>query len=604
MNSRMRGAATVMRAGSMAALLALAGAGPAAGQVRAPDPTPEEKLVDGYVEQKAQGIRHKLQGEFEGVDRSRLLGMKENIDTFLGSVLLLEDAMDAPVWQWWMLPVNEFREGGEVNWWHEGPADDGRQGLSDANRPVRFSATMSWSAAGGEDYPVMIWTRGDIAPGVGDVNVRYYEPYLVNHSLGFPLHPERLIIRWSPQRLQVLDHGGARTLAEEYAGQRDAVFNNPDFTYAIFDTLRLKLREPNFMPGAARDDAPRGAPVGAWSVALADGRPVRCVELSPAEDGLSRLWIHQRPTRLVHESPIPYQIRRDYPDGRVATEVFVPTVEVEHLQGGREIEVDLRRSESGWLPARARVSCEESALFEAAYDVGGGQGDADLDLASRLELQDALARLDGLYLAIDHHKVGARLQAFTMEEIRSGSPHVRRARLKYNLFAASYGQNMESLVAWLAEYRRMLDGEGVPSRYYVYNVEALAQVGMDAIDPDWAAMVAGGPLRDAYRECGSADLADHAARLVLQFRVGMAVMALDELGSRSDTRASWARTLAGTLRRSWEKGELAPGAQYPYADQSAAMTQLMFSTVLPGASAPAGSLPEVLLTRAEEETAR
>lgn len=535
--------------------------------------------VERFVDEKAEMIRGNLMGDFARADRTRLLQTKEAVDTFLATILTLEDAGRRPVWEWWSIPAQEYRDGGYDAWRVLGPSGGGVGGMAEATVARRFSATMSWSAPSCEDYPVMLWVRGDVAPGSGDVMVRYYEPYLANRALAFPLHPERLIIRWSPDRLQILDQGGARFLGEESAGQRDVVFNNPEFTYAVFDTLRFKLL-PDAAPWPTRVEPWRDLPEGRWCVERFDGRAVRDVAVEADSPGRGVVTIDQRATLLHHESPIPFQIRRDYPDGRVVTETYVPTMDVEHLSGGRRVVIDVERGEDGWAPAGVRVSVGGVALFGAAIDLAGAGEVFAADERDAPLVREALDRLDGLYVAIDRRAIGARLRAYSVDEIRSSRGHLARARLKYNVYAAMYGRNIQALGAWLAEYRALNEREGVEPRFDVYNAEALAQVAMDAIDAAWAERVVRGPVADAYSRCDARDLAEHALRLVSQFRVGLAAVALDVLSAREGTPyAAWASSLGRELRAAWLAGDLRPGAQYPYADLSARLTDVIIQNI-------------------------
>lgn len=548
--------------------------------------------VDRFVDEKAEMIRGNLMGDFAKADRTRLLQTKEAVDTFLATILTLEDVAGRPVWEWWSLPAQEYRDGVYDPWRVRCPSDDGSGGIGDATTARRFSARMAWRAPSCEDYPLMLWVRGDVSPGSGDVVVRYYEPYLANRALAFPLHPERLIIRWSPSRLQVLDQGGARLLAEESAGQRDVVFNNPEFTYAVFDTLRYKLI-PGSVPGRAsaveRDDLP----VGSWSVERFDGRPVRDVSLGSISPDRAIVSINQRPTRLHHESPIPFQIRRDYPDGRVLTETYVPAMEVEHLSGGREVSIAVERVNGRWSPAGVTVLSGGVGLFEASIDTADASEVVSSDERDGVLVREALDRLNGIYVAIDRHVSGARTRAYTVDEVRSSGGHLARARLKYNIYAASYGRNIGVMSMWLDEYRRLLADDGVDPRFFVYNVESMAQVAMDAIDGSWADRVVSGPLADAYEGCSSEDLAEHALRLVSQYRIGLAAVALDVLSRRVESAyAPWALSLGGELRRAWTAGELKPGSQYPYADLSARLTERVFEHVLTVGGAPAFAMED------------
>jgi hypothetical protein len=531
-----------------------------------------EKSVNEFVNQKSGEIRDKLQNEFLIVDRQRLLQMKENVDTFLSTFLLIEDAATRPAWNWWALPAEEYREGDFSPWQVTGPPQSPHDLLADPSISQRFSARLSWLAPSGEDYPVMMWTDGTIAPGTGEVHVRYYEPYLANRSLAFTLHPERLIIRWSPRQLQILDHGGSRLLAQENAGQRDHIFNNPEYTYALFDTLRLKLGGPEGeWKASGHTNAPTAA---AWTAGFENGRPIRSVERTAGEDFI-RVGIHQQPVMLHHQSPITFEVRRDYVDGSTVAEPYVPTTQVEYLAGGRDIDIDLNRHGSNWFPGQVRIAAEGALLYEAELEPEIASS-AD----SELELRAVLDRLDGLYLAIDKQKAGARIQAYPIDAIHRAGPHMRRAMLKYNAFASLYGRNVEALSAWLDEYRAMLESEGVPLRFHIYNIEAMAQVASDAIDPSLAARIVTGPLEREYARTDPEELAEHALRLISQFRVGPAVVALDVLArSTNSPRSQWAIELAGKLRTAWHAGEIEPGTQYPYADQSAKLTIAILSRI-------------------------
>ncbi|HRJ50146.1 MAG TPA: hypothetical protein PKU91_06415, partial [Phycisphaerales bacterium] len=85
--------------------------------------------VDRFVDEKAEMIRGNLMGDFAKADRTRLLQTKEAVDTFLATILTLEDVGSRPVWEWWSLPAQEYRDGAYDPWRVQGPSDDGGGGL-------------------------------------------------------------------------------------------------------------------------------------------------------------------------------------------------------------------------------------------------------------------------------------------------------------------------------------------------------------------------------------------------------------------------------------------------------------------------------------------
>ena len=417
----------------------------------------------------------------------------------------------------------------------------------------------------------MMWASGIVSPGAGEVRVGHYEPYLSNRSLAFPLHPERLIVRWDATRLQLLDRDGARPLAEERAGQRDHIFNNPEYTYAIFDTLRAKLRGGNHVvPPARWTGRPSNA---AWDVTVGSSRPSRSVRRIVSGDAM-RLEIDQHPVLLLHQSPVTFELRRDYADGRSAAELHVPSTEVEYLEGGREVAIESRAGRDGWFPRSVDVSASGTRLFEARMEpFPADRGEDARDIG------DILHGLDEIYLAIDRGTFVSELREHPIERFDNAGPHARRAMLKHNVFLSLLRRDVDGLAAWLDEYRAMLEAEGVPLAFHVYNIEAVAQTASDAIDPGLGARIVTTLLRREYERTQPAELAEHAARLVSQFRLGPALVALDALARSADPgRAAWAVAFERSLSEAWRAGEIKPGSQYPYADLSERLTVAVMAT--------------------------
>jgi hypothetical protein len=535
------------------------------------DPADAERSVAAFVDGKSAEIRAKLGDEFRQSDRRRLLQMKETVDTFVSTFLLLEDVAHRPAATWWSLPAEEFREGATSAWRTEGPeAPVASPAAASAQR--RFSGRLTWFAPGGESHPVMLWTSGVVASGSGEVRVGHYEPYLANRSLAFPLHPERLIVRWDPTRLQVLDRDGARPLAEELAGERDPIFNNPAYSYALFDTLRLKL---GAAPGGPSATAHAFPPADAsWRVAFENGRPIREVRQAVTEDGI-QVEIRQRSVLLHHQSPVTFELRRDYADGRSVAEPFVPATEVEYLEGGRDVTIGLKAEADDWMPRTVAVSASGALLFEATLDPIAPGSHADLE-----DVGDVLHGLDEVYLALDRGLMAGAIREHPIERIATGGPHARRVMLKHNVYLSLLNRDMDAAGMWLDEYRAMLESEGVPMRFHVYNVEAIAQTASDALDPAFGARIVTSLLRREYERTPPAELAEHAARLISQFRIGPAFVALDALARAGDAaRAAWAAELLGTLKAAWRAGDIEPGTQYPFADRSARLTAAVLAVL-------------------------
>lgn len=521
--------------------------------------------LDTFALEKAAELRAKLQTRFSETPRTLLLHRKERVDTFLSTFLLVDDVMTRSTWSWWSLVTEEFRGERTQPRRVTGPAEgEIGQGLLQRGSH-RFLATLAWHAPCGEGPPLMLWTNGTIAAGTGEATVRYHEPYLANSQLNFTLHPERLVLRWTPDRLQLLDQGGARLRVEESVNERPKIFNNTHSLYVLFDSLRLKLGDHGLQELGSR--SPISPSEASWEVTRADGRPSRTV-LRSVEGDAMRIEIRQAPVALRHLSSETYAIEREQTDGRVHTEAFVPTLGVEYLTGGREIDIELRRRDEGWFPKSVIVSAAGTPLFEATFEPRKDDGDDESE-----RLATVLDGLKALYVAAERGHPTEPPVEYPLGRIREAGPHLRRAMLKHNVYRSLVLRDVDSLTAWLDEYRAMLEAEGTPLRFHVHNIEAATQAASDFVDTAFAVRVVTGPLRREYERTEPQELAEHAARLISQYRVGLAIVALDVL-SKSSRRAAaaWATRLRGDLAVAWSEGEIEPGDDFFHDDRSARLT--------------------------------
>lgn len=504
---------------------------------------------------KRDELRERFLGDFRKVDRRPLLRLKERVDSLLAACMLVEDATTRPAWAWWSLPTTTFRED-ETS----GPCRDEATtvdpiGTTSHVAARTFNGRLEWLAPSGEGPPLTLWISGTVGRDAGDIQIHHYEPYLANRLLGLPLHPEQLTLRWSPSRLQLLANAGGRLLAEELAGERPPILNNPPTLYCFFDTLRAKM---NAGPGAWREEQTMVAADGTdWRVVDRHGEEIRIARVRGTSDSME-VEIRQRPVRLLHRSSLLYLLANDVAKDEPEIERYTPGVDVEYLEGGRVISIALTREAGAWFPHRATVSCDGILLFESVLQPGP---QILRDDPRRISL--ALSTLEGLYAALHDRVTPANVKEYGVEEVVAAGPHLRRAMLKYNIYASLHHRDMRGLETWLDHYHAMLLAERVSHRFHVLNVEAIAHVACGIADPAFAAEVVDGPLRRAYEQSDPAELAEHAARLVSQYKAGLALVALDVLADLPNAElASWAQRLGGSLRVAMDAGEIERDADH------------------------------------------
>ncbi len=416
--------------------------------------------------------------------------------------------------------------------------------------------------------------EGRVGKDTGALCVNWYEPYLANRDLDFPIHPERCVTSWDRAAMRLYENGFAEPRAVETDDGKDPTFCNPPQFYTIFDALRLRhvLQRRPIMPGVpATGNGPHD---GSCNVTLTgeDRALVRNTNVRITNGKLSEIVIHQEPLQLLHYAMEAYVIRRDVDKQHLGEEPFRPSSRQQYLEGGREIDIQFAH-ESGSSPIRIVITSGGNRLYEAefkslTYDdqdlLQGFWKDHEKDA-----LREVDERIKDVYFVIDNHVSDWTPHPYSAAELNDSlSGGLLRARIKCNIFTALKTRDFVMLENAITAYHRLLSRERVDQDMYVFSLESLAQAGFDHIDDEMGLTLVGTYLEDAYRGTPGRQLCKHIVRLTDQYRYGFAMAALTVLKSKFQTDHSlirWANDMEKMLRKQVaEDASLPFDPQFPY----------------------------------------
>jgi hypothetical protein len=555
-----------------------------------------DNMIKEIIDNKYKNMKSRLQSEYKDQNWSVLLNKKETMDTFLLPVILLEELADTNNLDYCRLLTfnydkDKYTYKSAMKPEMQAKVKNALSAYSLENgRSVSFKLKMAQYPYVGNEYPVLLSTTGDVSKKGATIKVDWYEPYLANREMNFPIHPEKFFIKWNPEEIILQIKENEKSAHIEKKGERRPIFNNPHYIYGIFDALRLKfyysdniIKLENYNP-ADIDDSDSA------SVCLIkeDDSLVKKTEFVLDKDNLKQINIRHEPVTLLHQLGGSYTLQHNI-EGKIKEEIFKPTSKLLHLKNGRDINIDFEEvSNDGnnyFAPKRMSIHRNGLKLFEANFDYISYANDATEKIyrLNNKETKEAFGRLHKVYLALNEHDLSWTPTYYTKEELSSVDTTVLRPRLKYNIYAAIQVGNWVKLYENLEQYKSLLDNENIRSDVFIYNLEAITQLAFEFTNPDNACIMACQFLKTAYDNCDTQQLITHTSRLIDQFRFGYALIAMEVLQNRKDIPPqikSWIPNARAKLREliNMETGSY-KYPDYPYAAKQAKTSSIIEKTL-------------------------
>ncbi len=187
-------------------------------------------------------------------------------------------------------------------------------------------------------------------------------------------------------------------------------------------------------------------------------------------------------------------------------------------------------------------------------------------------IKDSASRLDLLYSAISEHNATYVPSYYSHDELYTESSLERQQCIKYNAFAALKTGDRARLAESLAAYSDFYIRNEIPQRYYTYSIEGLVQFTYEFISEEMGAIVTTQYLIPAYGQVPDTDIGREVARLVVQDRLGMALVCAQQALTRSNIPVALSRRCTewrDRLTSFFEKqGDVPhPPEEMPYASQ-------------------------------------
>ncbi|MBM4113933.1 MAG: hypothetical protein FJ253_11300, partial [Phycisphaerae bacterium] len=237
--------------------------------------------------------------EEASVDRSALLSRKLAVDAALApAVLLLELGGQGRLEPAAMLRVDYEYRVLEMR----GPEDAAAEAVSQLGTAwhsevvggLGFEYRSSRNGAAEDDFPAFVHWRGMIRGESLAMRAHWFEPFLAQRRVDFPLNPEALLLEFSPEGVSIRSPFPTAADARASFPRESPRLRNPSDLYDLVDSLRVAsfvLRHPAaFVPDAGH------------AFTLVDGRAsegdeapqeLRSISWRLRSDGVDRLDIWQ-----------------------------------------------------------------------------------------------------------------------------------------------------------------------------------------------------------------------------------------------------------------------------------------------------------------------
>lgn len=442
--------------------------------------------------------------EEAAIDRRALLGRKLAVDSALApALLLLELSSGSHHDPLGILRVNYRPHGARILAPRAEAAQSvdalgaawaaaGARGVDFSYRSERFGAVET-------DFPALIEWRGRVQGPSLELTARWYEPFVAQRRLDFPLNPENLRVVFTRDAAQVIvavpsivSHG------ESFRSESPALVNPSDL-YDLFDALRIGafvLRSP---PPLTPGHLPHALLVDADAdPERASQQAIREIEWTTRGSEVERCDILQ-PVVLLHYETAHKLVG----EAQVGTEVVggadvLPQTELIWFPTGLHAAIDFRAisaerdqvaaSESavaggdratptpGALRVPDRVELRVDGVPVArsqfgTYRIGGPP--AFVSARDSNDVGDAVDRRRAVAEASTEQVAAGIVPMFSESEILgSADPLVARWRLRSNLLAAAKSRDASAHDYAVALMRARLLQDGVEPRWLLMNLQA------------------------------------------------------------------------------------------------------------------------------------
>ena len=468
-----------------------------------------------------------------------------------------------------------------------------------------FSYRSERLGAVGEDFPSLIHWQGWILRDSLSLRAHWFEPFLAQRRLDFPLNPENLRIDFTPQRATVTSMiPGEMTRTEHFSPQSPRLVNPSDI-YDLFDFLRVAahvlshrgVREasPTWDTVLVRNDAPANQEQHfrirsvAWE--LAASQVARCTIWQPVI-----LLAYETAHRLVGEARVGGSV--------VGSAEVIPDGEIEWFSHGLEAVIDFRPLD----PSRDRMEVPiEGASALALPAVVSLHTDAALVAQSHFgpmligptaarvfESMDshwplvieAVARRDSIMSASPDRLAAGEQPPFPESAILGDTdPLVARWRLRANLMRAVQLNDAEAHDRAIATMSARLSQDGVDARWAVMNAQAWIEELAGPLDRPQAAMELAVPAwLTLASQLAPEEAISEMTRLIVGGRWGLALLLSRSL---KDVRlppgaSNWLARVQPRLE-GWARGDdTAPTRSGPHPDWDARVDQTVIEIINSG----------------------
>ena len=509
-----------------------------------------DKHLEILVDNKYEEMRSRLQADYDNQNWNLLLQKKESLDSYFLPIFLLYELADERNLDFCRLLRHDYTNNELFQ--KKGLSSEQDKLVSEAlsafnlagNSHVSFHLLMTRYPYVGPDYPIVLFVQGNISSANGRLIVDWYEPYLANRNLDFPIHPELFTLHWDENKLIFWEKRRTKPTDTEVVGKMEPIFNNPPFSYALFDSLRLHpvLMNAASCFGKLPTDTQPHLSDSYVSLFGKDGSVIRTTKFSFNHDRLDCITMYQEPINLLHLAPTSYLLQRQV-EGEIEQEKFRPQSNLSYLKDGRVIIIEFKGQEyteqaNAGTPTEMTVYRKDKKVFEAKFDevkYSVSTTPADLSNPKSKDIIEVHSRLWDVYKALNDRVFDWFPRYYADDELHFQiRPPLLRARPKYNVYSAIKTGEWSSLYENLERYEELLERDGIRYDMYIYSLEAITQMAFDFVDEDTACIMAGAFLKEAYRKCEPQQLLGHICRLIDQFRFGYALLAMQVLESKKD----------------------------------------------------------------------
>jgi len=484
-----------------------------------------------------------------------------------------------------------------------------------------FSYRSQRVGAVGDDFPALIhwhgWLQGDSI----SARAHWFEPFLAQRRLDFPLNPENLKIEFTPRSATITSMLPSEMTRSEQFSSSSPRLVNPADVYDLFDGLRIGASVLTRSP--ERTSSPTGD-----SLLVGDDAPAQqeshhrirsaAWERSAAQITRCTIW---QPVVLLHYETA----HRLVGQARMGASVVggaevIPSTELEWFVRGLEADLYFRPPDSARdtaqdtardiardsardrlevpldsgatlaLPAAISLLSDGALLSQAAFGpflIGPSAARVfeRIDAAWPMVI-DAVARRDAILATAPERLAAGEAPAFTDQEVLGEiDPLVARWRLRANLLRAVRTNDAPAHDLAMSTMARRLSQDGVEPRWAVMNAQAWIEELAGPLDrpeaaiqlaiPAWIALVVQLPPEEAISEM---------ARLIVSGRWGLALLLARSLdGERLPPGGiEWIARVSPRLE-GWARGDdTAPIRDGPHPDWDARVDQAVLEVLNTG----------------------